>query len=358
MSAYRTVEPGFSSMLAESDPQFVGTARRAAGNFGRVGEIGLVLGLCGGRVVARLTAHADEILCLRAGGLAGQRQHDPHPRIPRVGRVEVAAPPGILLHVESTADRQAAKRRVGLAVGRPCQHVAVGVEQFQHRVERRTCLVEIDPDLAAGVAHEAVDVDVGRGVKRNVAVHLKAEPAVVVAALFLCRLPRIGAGGEVRRQHAERLRLGRSGIPVDSAGLRLLRLLDDRDVAVVGEWQKLEAPPITGRRRRRGAVGVGVLRGQAERVEAGSDGVILERGDDHGIAGLTDHLHRATDPVVDVEAIAGRRESGIGTFKLHHEARVGSTDEPDAGGGVEVLDDDLALQDVNDVDVVPRRFQR
>ena len=176
---------GLLVLLAETDPQLVGTARRAAGDFGRVSEIGLVLSLCGGRVVAWLAADANVILRLRAGRLAGLRQHDPHPRIPRVCRVEIATVGWVLVHVERDADSRGGKRCVCLAVYRPGQHVAVGVEQFHHGVERRACLVEVDPDLAAGVAHKAVDVDIGRGVEGDVAVHFESEPAVVVAALLL-----------------------------------------------------------------------------------------------------------------------------------------------------------------------------
>ena len=344
---------GLLVLLAEADPQFVGTARRAAGDFGRVGEIGLVLSLCGGRVVAWLAADADVILRLRAGRLAGLRQHDPHPRIPRVGRVEIATVGWVLVHVERDAESRGGKRRVYLAVDRPCQHVPVGVEQFHHGVERGTRLVEVDPDLAAGVAHEAVDVHVGRGIVGDVTMHLEAEPAVVVAALLLRRSRRVGAGGVVGREHAEHLRVRRGGVLVETAGLRLLRLLDDCDVAVVGEWQELQASPVAGRWCRSDAVGIGVLGGQAERVEARADRVVLQRCENHGVAGLADHLHGAADPVVDVEAVAGRREPGGGTRELHHEAGVGRAHEPDAGRGVEVLDDDLVLEHVDDVDVVP-----
>ncbi len=344
---------GLLVLLTETDPEFIGSARRAAGQLGRISEVGLILWLSGPRVVVRLAANADVILRLRAGGLAGQRQHDPHPGITGVGAVEVAAIPSVLVHVERNADCRSGKRHVALGVGRTGQHVAIGVEQLHHRVERRARLVELDPDHAAGVAQEAVDVDVGRGVERDMAMHLEAEAAVVVTALLLSRVPRVGAGREVGCQHAERLSVGRRGILVETAGLGLLRFLDNGDVAVVREWQELQAPPVACRRRRGRAVGVGVFRRQAERIEACADRVVLQRRQDHGVTGLTDHLHGTADPVIDVKAVAGRREPGISAGELHDEAGVGSAHEPDAGGSVEVLDDDLALQDINDVDVVP-----
>ena len=52
--------------LTETDPQFIGTTRGAAGHLGRVGEICLVDQLRRGRVVSRLAADTDVILRLRA----------------------------------------------------------------------------------------------------------------------------------------------------------------------------------------------------------------------------------------------------------------------------------------------------
>lgn len=66
-------------------------------------------------------------------------------------------------------------------VGRTGEHVAVGVDQLDHRVEARARLVDVDPDLAAGVARETVDVHVGRVVEGDRAVHLEAEAAILVA---------------------------------------------------------------------------------------------------------------------------------------------------------------------------------
>ena len=88
-----------------------------------------------------------------------------------------------------TNDFERDRRGVAQRVGRPGQHVAIGIEQLDHRVESGGGVVDVDPDLAAGVAGEAIHVGVGGVVVADRAMHLKAEAAVVVATHLLSRLP-------------------------------------------------------------------------------------------------------------------------------------------------------------------------
>ena len=188
--------------------------------------------------------------------------------------------------------------------------------------------------------------------------HLEAKPAVIVAALLLGRFPCVRTGGVVGREHTEHLGSRRGGISVDSTSLSLLRLLDDRHIAIVREGEEFQAPPIAGGGCRYRSVGVRVLRRQANRVEARTDRVVLERCEDHGITRLADHVDGAADPIDDVESIAGRRETGGCSGELDDQAGIGLAHEPDAGGGVEVLDNDLVLEHIDDVDVVPDTLHR
>ena len=240
-----------------------------------------------------------------------------------------------------------------LRIERSGPHVSGGVEQLDHGVERRARLVDVDPHLGSGVAREAVDVDIGGVVGRDVAMDLEAQPTHVITALFLRRIEGVGARREVRGQHPEPLRRPRRRVGIDPLRGGLLHLLHDRHVAVVRHRQELEAPPIARGRRRRRSVVVRVLDRQAERVEAGTDRVVVERREDHGVARLPHHLHRAADPVVDVEAVACGREAGVRTKKFHDQARVRLAHEPHACVGVQILDDDLRAKHGDDVDVVP-----
>ena len=248
-----------------------------------------------------------------------------------------------------------AVRQAGLQrrVGGAGQHVARRIDQFDHRVEARRRLVDVDPDLRAGGPGELVGVDVRRRVGRDESVDLEAEPPVRVARLLLGVVDRGRARGKVGCEHAERLGVGDGVVLAEAAGEGHLRLQGDRHVAIVGVGHEREAAPVVGRGRREGAVGVGVLDDVAERVEAGPHGVVAERRDDHRIAGLAENLHRAADAVVDVEPVARGREAGGAAEQFDHQALGRLAHEPQAGRRVEVLDDDLARQHVRDVGVVP-----
>ena len=256
------------------------------------------------------------------------------------------------MHGLADAPRGGVERRVGLAVDRSGEHRARCVEQFDHRVEAGARFVDVDPGLGAGIPEERVDVDVRSVVVGDPAVHLEAEPPVLVAALLLCRVRRVGAGGKVGREHAERLGGRQCGIDIDATGGRLLGFLDNGDVAVVGVRVKRQAAPVTGRRRGR-AVVAGVLDSAALWIDARPDSVVVERREHHGVARLPHDLNGATDPVLDVELIAGGGEARVGPRQLHDKARIGPAHEPEARRRVEVLDDDFALQHVHDVGVVP-----
>ena len=238
-------------------------------------------------------------------------------------------------------------------IGRPGQHVARRVEHLHHCIERGARLFKVDPDLRAGVAYEREDVAVGGVVERHVPMNLEAEPAILVAGLLLGRLPAVGAGGEVRGQDTEVLGVVRGRVRVDPRGICLLGLGQDGDVAVVREWQEQQAPPIAGGRHRGRAVDVGVGHQPAERIDAGTGRVVPQRRQDDREAGLAHHLHGATDPVVDVEVLAGRREARLRPGEFHHQAGVRPAEKSHARGRVEVLDDDLILEHVDHVDVVP-----
>ena len=80
---------------------------------------------------------------------------------------------------------QADRGGVTQSVSRAGEHVAVSIEEFDHRVERGARIVDVDPDFAAAVAGEAINVRVGAVVVADRAVNLKAEAAVIVATHFL-----------------------------------------------------------------------------------------------------------------------------------------------------------------------------
>ena len=324
--------------LLEPHAQLVRPARRPRGHLRGVDEVGLVGGLRRRGVVPRLAADADEVLVL---GARRAGQDHPHAGVLGVHGVEVAPLPRVLAQILADAPRAREESRVGLGIGRPGPNRAAGIQQFDHHVEPRARLVEVDPHLGAAVAGEAVHVHVAWSDPRDRPVHLESEPPGVVAALAV--------GGE----HAEHLGGSRRGVGLDPARRRGLRLLHDRHVRVVGEWEELQAPPVARGGRGGGAVGVGVFLELAERVEARPHRIVLERGEDHGIAGLADHLHRAADPVGNVGAVAGGGEAGIGSGELHDEAGGRLTHEPEARRRLEVADDDLAQGHVDDVGVVP-----
>ena len=323
--------------LLEADPQFVAAARGSLPHAGDVGHRRFQFRRRGRGRHPRLAPHPHEVLCLDAGRA---REHDPHPRITGVLRVVVRAEGGIVLQVAAEPASGSRQGRIGLAVERPRQHRARGIEQFDHRVERRRGLVDVEPDLAARIAVEAVDVHVRAVIGRHVAVDLETEPTVVVAPLLH------------RRQHAEVL--GGKGHPVDidAAGQGGLRLGHDRYVAVVRVGQEPQAAPIGGGARG-GPVTVGVLHGDAQRVAAGADGIVGQRREHDRIPGLAEHLHRAADAVVDVGGMTGGREPGRLATELDHEAGVRAAHQPHAGRRVEVVHHDLAGHDVDDVRVVP-----
>ena len=267
--------------LPKADSQLVAAAGDTSGGVSglverRAAETRLELGLRHQSpraiVLSWLAANPHEIpqfLAHRA------RQHDPHAGVARVGRVEVATPPGVALHVEGSAAGSGREGGIHLAVHRAEQHVAGGVEQLHHRIEGGAGLVEVDPHLRAGIAEKCVDVDVGRVVGRHEAVHLEAEPPGFVARLLLGGLPGVGDRGKVRRQHAESLRLGHRGVGFDARRERFLGLDVDRHVAVVGHRQELEASPVA-RLRCRLAVVARIDDGRAERTQAGPDRVVGE----------------------------------------------------------------------------------
>ena len=68
---------------------------------------------------------------------------------------------------------------------RPRQHVAVGVDQFQHGIQGRARPVQIQPDVRAGRGLEAVHVLVRGIIRADDAVDLEAQPPVLVAALLV-----------------------------------------------------------------------------------------------------------------------------------------------------------------------------
>ena len=187
---------------------------------------------------------------------------------------------------------------------------------------------------------------------------LESEPTDIVAALLLSRVERIRASGEVRREHPEPLRRLGNRVAVDPLRGHLFRLLHDRDIAIVRHREELQAPPIARGGSRRRSVGVRVLYHPPERVEAGPDRVVGKRREHDRIARLAHNLHRAADAIVDIEPVARRRESGVRAEQFHHEARVYLAHESHAGIGVQVLDEDLRLEYMHDVDVVPDALDR
>ena len=76
------------------------------------------------------------------------------------------------------------------------------------------------------------------------------------------------------------------------------------------------------------------------------------------MAGLADDLHRAADPVVDVEAVALGRQTRCGPTELDDETLTGLAQQPQAGGRVKVADDDFFLDHVRDGRVVPDALDR
>ena len=99
-----------------------------------------------------------------------------------------------------------------------------------------------------------------------------------------------------------------------------------------------------------------VLRVAAE-VESCADGIVVQRGKDHGVTGLADDLHFAADPVGDIQGPPGRGETGVRAEKFHHEAGVVAALQAEAAVGLQVGNRDLALHDVDDVGVVPDRLR-
>ena len=248
---------------------------------------------------------------------------------------------------------------VGLAVGRAGQDGARGVEQFEHRVEGGGGLVDVEPHLRPGVGAEAEDVDVGRIVGGDRATNDKAVAPIVVAGLALDRFRRRRAGRERRREDAEHLGCIGDLIDVDQVRVRLLRLADDGDVGVVREGEELQAPPTAGHGgRRRGvdprpAIVVGVEDSPPKGIKARTDGVVVEAREHDRVARSTNDLNRAADPIVDLTMRSRGGKAGIGAVELDHEARSGLALQPQACGGVEIVDRDLAAEDVDDVGVVP-----
>ena len=329
--------PGLLIPLLQAEPQLVTPAGRPLLHAGGVGNRRLELRRRRRRSHAWLASHAYEVLRQAAGRA---RQHHPHAGITRILRVKVEAEGGILYEIGTDAARAEGQGEVALAVGRPGEHAARRIEQFDHGVERRGGLVDVDPHLGAGVRIEAVDVDVRRVVTRNEAMHLESEPSIVVAPLA------------TRGDDAEILCRHRDAVGVDAARVRPLGFPRHRDISIVGVGQELQAPPVCRTATRR-AVAVRVLHDEAQRIGACTDGVVLQGREHHRVPRLAEDLHGSADPIVDVGAVAGGREAGVRAQQLHDQAGVRVAHQPQSGGGVEVVDHDLAGHDVDDVRVVP-----
>ena len=337
---------GLVVALGEPKAQLVAATARTQR---RIGQLREVIGRRRRVGEGRLAADADEVLVQCA---QGARQDHSHAGILRIDRVVVTATPGGFRKILAYASVRGGQ----LAGVGASAHVPTGVEQLDNHVERVARLVDVDPHFRSGVAPERIEVDIRRIIPGDEAMRLEAESPILVAALLLSRLPRVCSGGKVGAEHTEDLCrvepvVDTRPVAIDSE-VGPLSLDDDRYVAVVGILQELKTTPVAG-----AALGQPVVSGigdvASENVGARADRVIEDRREHDGEARLPDHLHRASDAVVDVESVASRREPRIGAVEFHDQARVRSAHEPQTGGDVEILDEDLVAQHVHDIHIVP-----
>ena len=175
------------------------------------------------------------------------------------------------------------------------QNLAVGVQQFNDRVQRQLRAVDVDPDLRPGGAPEAVDVHVIGRVEESM--NLEAHAEVFVAALL------------VGRQISQHLGCRRGRVGPGGRGLQRLHLHHDVDVAIVAELVQTHAAPVIGPGNGGNAVVVGVGLRRIVGLETSSNGVVIQRSQHHGEAGLTENVQRATDAVLDFKPPTGDGEA-------------------------------------------------
>ena len=280
---------------------------------------------------------------------------EPHARVALVRGVEILIPPLITIHRLDVQVRVGLVEQVGVAefvlvrllgdrVVGPRQHVAVGVDQLDHGIQRVGGVVDVEPDFRAGRGVETVHVGVGRVVVADVTVRLEPKPPVVVAV------------GVFRGELAQVLGFLRRAVGVLVDAVRLLLLVDDRHVAIVAVPVEQHASPIAGGGHALRAVAVGVELRLIVQVESGPDRVVGQGSEDDRITGHAHDVEAAADPIVDFQRAARGREAGIVAPKLDHEAFAGTALERQPALVVVVGDDDLAAQHVDDVGIVPDRL--
>ena len=274
-------------------------------------------GLVGVGSGRRRAGNADVIrprLAFRAG------QHHAHAGIAGIDAVNVLVAPIVPLQGQRGAEQQAGILDLVPPVVAAGQHVPVGVEQFDHGVQREGGAVELDPNLASGVSLEAVDVDVVGPVERDRAVDLESHAERFVPALVF-----VG-------QLADPLRSAGVGVGVGVGDGGRLGLAHDRYVAVVAEFLQLYASPGAGRADGIGRV-VGVQYSPVVGSQSGADRVVGKVGEHHRMARLADHLDGSADAVVDFQRAAGGRQSGVGAAELDDQALVGAALKPQSAVG-------------------------
>ena len=173
---------------------------------------------------------------------------------------------------------------------------------------------------------------------------------------FEAQPQRIVAGRGRSRQLAEVLGRGGRGVGVRRGARGRIESVDDLHVGVVAVLLDQDAVPIAGRGDGGGVVD-GIVLGIAAEVESGADGIVVQRGKDHGVAGLADDLHFAADAIGGVQGPPGGRKARIRAEEFHDQAGVVAALQAQAAVGVQVGNGDVAFHDVNDVGIVPDRLR-
>ncbi len=194
-------------------------------------------------------------------------------------------------------------------------------------------------------ATETVDVDIVGRIQTDVSVDFETETTILVTTGF------------IRCQRPQQLRSADGAVDIVAIGKRILKLAHDRHIAVVAEFIKQQASPATANAAA-SAIAVGVKDHFSERRQARAHAVVAEVRQDDRMSDTADHLHCAADAIMDVKRRSGRGQSGGTAGKFHHQTFRVTALQTQSAEGVVIADNNLVLQDMHDVRVVPDRLGR
>ena len=126
----------------------------------------------------------------------------------------------------------------------------------------------------------------------------------------------------------------------------------DSNVAIVGVTVDVDASPVIARTRT-GSVAIGVLLEQPLQVKTGTDRVVSQRRQNHGLSWLPDDMQHPADAIRNIQWRAACRKACGTTGQFHDEAFGRAAFKPNSTIGMQIRDIDLIQQKMHNVRIVP-----